>query len=195
MKNKEKIILVGGGGQCMASIDVIEQTGIYEIEAIVDVPEKVGQTILYYPILYTDDQLPELSKRYKNFLVTVGQIRSSELRIKLFNILKSLEVTLPVIISPLAYVSRHATIDEGTIVMHHALVNADARVGKNCIINSKALIEHSATVGDFCHISTGAIINGDAIVGERCFVGSNAIARHGITIPANSFIKANSLVK
>lgn len=31
---------------------------------------------------------------------------------------------LPVIISPLAYVSKHAGIEEGTIVMHYALENA-----------------------------------------------------------------------
>ena len=51
-------------------------------------------------------------------------------------------------------------LQKGTIVMHHALVNAGAKVGANCIINTKALIEHDAVVEDHCHIATAAIVNG-----------------------------------
>ncbi|HOG73136.1 MAG: acetyltransferase [Bacteroidales bacterium] len=195
MSQKEQIILVGGGGQCRASIDVIEQQGLYEIAAIVDIPSRVGQNVLGYPISFTDDELPSLATNYKHFLITVGQIESPQPRLKLFRLLKQLNVSLPVIISPLAYISPHSEIGEGTIIMHHVLVNAGAVIGKNCIINSKALVEHDTRVEDFCHISTGAILNGEVTVGEQSFIGSNATLRQGVTIPVGSFIKANTLVK
>jgi sugar O-acyltransferase (sialic acid O-acetyltransferase NeuD family) len=167
---------------------VIEQTGVYQIAGIVDREEKLGQSVLGYKIIATDLDIPELVKEYKNFFITVGQIKSSENRIRIFQTLKESGVTLPVIISPLAYVSKHANIREGTIIMHHALINAGAKIGSNCIINTKALIEHDAVVGDHCHVATGAIINGGANVGRGTFFGSGAVCREYVEIDENLVI-------
>ena len=185
---KEKIILVGGGGHCKACIDVIEQEGKYQIVGIVDVLGKLHQKILGYEIIATDDDLPELVKDYDYFFITLGQIKKPEKRIRLFRKAKELGVKLPVIISPLAYVSKHAKIEEGTIIMHYALVNAGAAIGKNCIINTKALIEHDAVIEDHCHISTGAVINGGVEVGTGTFFGSNAVSKEYVEIGKNAVI-------
>ena len=82
---KEKIILIGGGGHCKFCIDVIEQSGICKIAGIVDLPEKLHQKILGYEIIATDDDLPRLINEYKNFLITLGQIKSPEKRIRIFS--------------------------------------------------------------------------------------------------------------
>jgi len=99
----------------------------------------------------------------------------------------------PVICSPLGYITPHAQVADGTIVMHHALINAGARVSRNCIINTKALVEHDAIIEDHCHISTGAIVNGGATIGCGSFVGSNSVSPEYALTPCNSFIKANIL--
>ena len=184
----DKIILIGGGGHCRSCIDVIEQGGIFRIAGIVDVPEKLHQKVLGYEIIATDDDLPRLADEYENFLITLGQIRSPEKRIRLFKTLKDLGVKLPVIISPLAYISKHAGIEEGTIVMHYALVNAGAKIGKNCIINTRVLIEHDAFIGDHCHIATGAVINGGVEIGSGTFFGSNAVSKEYVKIGKNAVI-------
>ncbi len=185
---KERIILIGGGGHCKSCIDVIEQQGNYHIAGIVDVSEKLHQKVLGYEIIATDDDLLRLVHECENFIVTLGQIKSPEKRIRIFKKLKDLKAKLPRIISPLAYVSRHAQIDEGTIVMHFALINAGAKIGSNCIINNKALIEHDAIIGDHCHIATGAIINGGVKVGSGTFFGSNAASKEYIEIEENVVI-------
>jgi len=185
---KEKIVLIGGGGHCKSCIDVIEQYGTFRIVGIVDVPEKLHQKILGYEIIATDDDLPDLVTEYENFLITLGQIKSPEKRIKLFETLKESEARFPVIISPLAYVSKHAKIGEGTIIMHYALVNAGAKIGKNCIINTRALIEHDAVIADHCHIATGAVINGGVKVGSGTFFGSNAVSKEYVEIGENAVI-------
>jgi sugar O-acyltransferase (sialic acid O-acetyltransferase NeuD family) len=155
---------------------------------IVDVPDKLHQKLLGYEIMATDDDLPQLVNKNTNFLVTLGQIKSPEKRIRTFQILKELKAKLPVIISPTAYVSQHAQIGEGTIIMHHAIINAGAQIGQNCIINSKALIEHDAVIADHCHIATGAIINGGVTVGSGTFFGSNAVSKEYIEIGENVVI-------
>ncbi len=192
--NKLPIILIGGGGHCISCIDVIEQTGMYTILGILDVPEKVGQTVLNYPIIGTDFEIEKYIKECSNFFITVGQIKTVATRISIFNKIKKVGGTLPVIVSPLSHVSKYSNIEEGTIIMHHALVNANASIGKCCIINSKALIEHEASVGNFCHISTSACVNGQANIGQNSFIGSNTVIGNNISITLNTVISAGSQV-
>ncbi|MCG3658942.1 NeuD/PglB/VioB family sugar acetyltransferase [Aliarcobacter butzleri] len=190
---KEKIVLIGGGGHCHSVIDVIEQENKYEIIGIVDTKENIGKKVLDYKIIACDDDLETIFLSCKNAFITVGQIESNKIRVKIYNNLKKIGFNLPVIISPLAYVSNHSSIEEGTIIMHHALVNSNTKIGKNCIINTKALIEHDCIVEDNCHISTASVVNGSVIVKENSFLGSNATSKQSIEI--DGFIKAGSIVK
>jgi sugar O-acyltransferase (sialic acid O-acetyltransferase NeuD family) len=192
---KEKILLIGGGSQCKSDIDVIEQANIYEIYGIIDVQNKVGERLLGYPILGTDEEILFFKKEVDVFHISIGQIGLSDKRANLFNILEKQGLKFPVIVSPLAYVSKHAQIGDGTIIAHHVIVNACATIGKNCIINTKSLIEHDAIIGDNCHIATGAIINGGVNVGRDSFIGSGAVSKQNSTVPSGSFIKANSIIK
>jgi sugar O-acyltransferase (sialic acid O-acetyltransferase NeuD family) len=188
------IILVGGGGHCISCIDVIEQTGLYQIIGILDIPEKSGEKVLNYPVIGTDNELERFLPDCADYLITVGQIKTSALREKLFQKIKMAGGNLPVIISPIAHVSKYANIEEGTIVMHQALINAGAKIGKACIVNSKALIEHEATIGDYCHISTAACINGQVNIGDNCFIGSNTVVGNNLAIVDNSIVAAGSQV-
>jgi sugar O-acyltransferase (sialic acid O-acetyltransferase NeuD family) len=190
---KEKIVLIGGGGHCHSVIDVIEQENKYEIIGIVDTKENIGKKVLDYEVIASDDDLETIFLSCKNAVITVGQIESNKIRVNIYNKLKQIGFNLPVIISPLAYVSRYSFINESTIIMHHALINANVKIGKNCIINTKALIEHDCVIGDNCHISTASVINGGVTVKENSFFGSNATSKQSIKI--EGFIKAGSLVK
>lgn len=185
------ILLIGGGGHCKSVIDVIELEGKYTIAGIIDKKELIGQEVLGYKVIGCDDDLDKLLDTYKYAVITVGQIKSNNLKVKLFNKAKNLGYILPIIKSPLAYVSSHSTIGEGTVIMHQALLNASTSIGKNCIINTKALIEHDATIEDHCHISTSAVINGGVLVKKDTFVGSNATTKEYVEV--DGFIKAGEL--
>jgi sugar O-acyltransferase (sialic acid O-acetyltransferase NeuD family) len=180
--SKPKLILIGAGGHAHACIDVIEQHGGYQIAGLVGKPEEMHDHHLGYAVIGKDDDLPELAKTIQYALVSLGQIKTSEHRIRLYQQVVALGFKLPTIIAPSAYVSRHATLGAGTIVMHGAIVNAGASVGENCIINTRALLEHDSTVANHCHISTSAIINGNAAIGSGCFIGSGAIVKEGSSL-------------
>jgi len=195
MPKRKKLILLGGGGHCKSCIDVIEQEGKYKILGILDRKESVGQTVLDYTVIGTDDDLDPYVTQGCSFLITVGQIKSPAIRHKLSHLLNKSNATLATVVSPRAYVSQHALVGEGTIVMHDAVVNAAASVGKHCIINTKALVEHDATIEDLCHISTSAVINGGVKVQEGTFFGSNAVSQEYVSTNKNDFIKAGSIYK
>lgn len=190
----KQIVLIGGGGHCAACVDVLAAVGEYWPAAITDKVESLGHDVCGHKITATDDDLPELIARFRNVLICVGQIKSPAPRRALYEQVKALEADLPTHVSPLAHVSARASVGEGCIVMHQALVNARACVGANVIINTRALVEHDVEIGPHCHISTGALVNGNCRIEAGCFVGSGVVLREGIRIGAESVIGCGAVV-
>jgi sugar O-acyltransferase (sialic acid O-acetyltransferase NeuD family) len=190
----EPIILIGGGGHCLSCIDVLELANMFEIVGILDTSDKVGTTLSGIKVIGTDDDIPLLVSKYKNFLITIGQIKSSEKRVRIYETVKKYGGNLPVVISPKAYISPSAFIDEGTIIMHNSLINAKAVIGKGCIINTGALVEHEVTIGDFCHISTQAIVNGQVYIGKNSFIGSNSVIANNVTLHDGIIVAAGACI-
>ena len=188
MMSQNAILLIGAGGHARACIDVIEQEQRWTVAGLIGLQQEIGTKVLDYSVLGSDADLSMWLGQCPRAMITLGQIKTPQLRIKYFNRLLSSGCELPVIISPHAYVSPHAKIGPGTIVMHGAIVNANAIVGANCIINTHALIEHDASIGNHCHIATAAVINGGVQIGEGTFIGSNTSVRQDIHIGAGSMI-------
>jgi len=191
MKNKKKIILIGAGGHSISAADVIELENKLKIYGFIDNKKPV---LKKYKIIGTDKDLQKIRKKVNNALITIGQIKNLFLREKIYNKLKRYKFYFPKIVSPLAYVSREASVDDGTIIMHRAIINSKAKIGKNCIINTGAIIEHDVVVGNNCHVSTGAVINGGTIIGNNCFIGSGTVIKQNIKIGRDCLINANKFV-
>lgn len=189
------LYLIGGGGHCRSCIDAIELEGKFRIKGIFDMQENVGKSVLGYPIVASDAEIEKFVSENSYFLITIGQIKTSEARVKFYNQLKKLNAKLATVISPRAYVSKYARIGEGTVVLHDVLVNSNVEVGENCILNTKCLLEHDVKVGSHCHISTASVVNGGCNVEANCFVGSNAVLRQGSTVPEGTLIQAGSFYR
>ncbi len=187
------LILIGGGGHCKSVIEAAESAG-YSVLGILDKPEEVGKEVLSYKVIGTDDDIPAFVDKAE-FVISVGFILSPAIRIKLFQKVKEAGGKLATIVASTAYVSKYATIGEGTVVMHHAFVNAGAKVGNNVILNTFCNIEHDAVVGNNCHISTGTMVNGDCKVGNNVFVGSQSVLANGITIGNDIIVGAGSFLR
>lgn len=186
----KKLYLLGGGGHCRSAIDVIELEAKYAIAGIFDLKENIGKTVFNYLIIDEDKNLQKYINSENYFLITIGQIKNPTPRIKAFEVLQKLGANFATIISPLAHVSKHSIIADGSIVMHHSIINAGSRIGKNCIINTKALIEHDVIVNDHCHCSTASIVNGGCIIEANSFIGSNTVLKEGVRVPISSVIGA-----
>ena len=188
------IIILGAGGHAKACIDVLESENKFNIVGLVD-SSSTHNEVLGIPIIGNDDDLGKIFDNIKNAIIGIGQIKSPELRVKLYKKLIDIGFSLPVIKSPRAYVSGSSEIGKGSIIMHDVIVNSSSNIGKNCILNNKALIEHDVSVGNNTHIATGAIINGGVKVGENCFIGSGAVIKQMVSICDNSVIGAGVVLK
>lgn len=188
------ILIFGTGGHAKSCIDVLKSSEKYELSGFVS--ESGDNKTLFegYPIIGQDHEIKKIRLTFSNALIGIGQIKSSKTRTNLFKLLKKNDFKIPAIYSKYAYVSDHSYVDEGTIVMHHGLVNAGSKIGKNCIINNKALIEHDVIIEDNCHISTGAILNGGVEIGSGSFIGSGSIIRESVRIGENCIIGAGNYI-
>ncbi len=187
------LLFIGGGGHCKSVIEAAESAG-YRILGVLDLPDKLGKRVLSAKVIGTDEDIPYYVDKAE-FVITVGFIKNPETRIKLYNKVKEAGGKLATVIASTAYVSKYASIGEGTVVMHHAFVNAGAKVGCNVIINTFANIEHDAVVGDQCHIATGTMVNGDCKVGNNVFIGSRSVLSNGIVVGDDIVVGAGSLVR
>lgn len=187
------LILIGGGGHCKSVMEAAESAG-YSILGVLDMPENVGKSILSTKVIGTDDDIPAYVDKAE-FVITVGFIKNPAIRIKIYNRIKEAGGMLATVVASTAYVSKYATLGEGSVVLHHAFVNADAKVGCNVILNTATNIEHDAVIGNHCHISTGTMVNGECRVGERCFIGSQSVLANCITVGDDIIVGAGSVVR
>lgn len=174
------IVMVGGGGFCKSVIDVAEDAG-YHILGVLDLPEEVGKDILSYKVIGTDNDIPQYVDK-ASFVVTVGHIKESALRRKIYKKIKDAGGKIEIVVAKDAYVSPYAKIGEGSLIMHKAMVGADVVVGDCSIINTLCNISHDAKIGHFCHISTCASVNGNCSVGDDTFIGSQSVVNQGISV-------------
>ena len=193
--NKSEIILIGAGGHAASCIDVIEAQGAYSVAGFVAKDNIINRVVQKYIHIGSDADIPKLRSSYAYALIAIGQIKSPNTRIKIYEQLLESGYELPSITSPTAYVSPHARIGIGTIIMHGAVINAGAVIGNNCIINTLATIDHDTIVGDHSHISTGAILNGGVTVGNESFVGSGSVVRQDIKIGSKAIIGMGLVVR
>ena len=190
-----RLVLVGGGGHCKSIIDSAISMGIYDEIVITDAEIKVGTFIMGCKVVGTDEVLPELKRYgYDNAFISVGSIKSNDLRKKLVDSVQEIGFRFPIICDKSAAISTSAFIDEGTFVGKNAVINADAQIGKHCIINTGSIIEHECVIGDFSHISVGSILCGGVFVEESVFLGAGSTVIQGVKIGKDSVIGAGSTV-
>ena len=192
--NMKSIVLFGSGGHCKSCIEIIENSREFKIKGIVVKKGNKIKSFMDYKVLGNDDNLRECLKKDDSALICVGQIKSPDKRIELFDFLKKHKIEIATLLSNSSIISKNSYIGQGTAVMHRVIINSGAKVGINCILNTSSLIEHDVNIGDHCHISTGVIINGEANIGDGCFIGSGSIIREGVNIGDRSIISAGQVV-
>lgn len=192
----EKIIILGKGGHAESLADIIERESKYEIAGYV-INDTVGQMDGgKYPVIGSDADLGGIFESgIRNAAMGIGYLGKSDLRERLWEKLKTIGFSLPVICDPSAILAGNIKFGEGTMVGKGAIVNSNVSVGKMCIINTSAIVEHDCVVEDFSHISVGSVLCGEVRVGKSSFVGANATIIQGKSVGNHCIIGAGTTVR
>lgn len=184
--------MVGYGGHAKSVADSIERQQKYNIIGYTDAEARES----HYKYLGTDAVLKNyFGQGVKNAAIGIGYMGKGDVRVKLYEHLKHIGYSLPIIVDPSAVISETAQIGEGTFIGKGAVVNAEAAVGKMAVINTMALVEHECVVGDFTHVAVGAVLCGQVRVGDSVLIGANATILQCIDIPSNIIIPAGETVR
>ena len=192
---KDNLIIIGSGGHALSCIEIIEHNDDYKIIGLIDNSKEIGSFIFGYEVIGNDNDLNQIYSESKNAFIGIGQIKSHETRLNLYNNLKKIGYKLPTIIAKNSYVSKRSEVGEGTIIMNDVFINANSKIGNNCIINNKTLIEHDCHIFNNCHISTNVTLNGNVIINKNCFVGSGSVFKNGYELKPNQIIPFGSRIK
>lgn len=204
MSEAKKILLIGGGGHCISVLDSLLSSYNYEEIGIVDKrPTMMGtsdkvpkqHTIMGVPVVGNDDDLNKLyADGYTHAFITVGSVGDVTIRIKLYELVKSIGFYIPNIIDKTGIVSQRAICGEGIFVGKKAVVNANTQIGNCAIINTSSVIEHECLIGDFTHVAPGSIVCGNVHIGSETHIGAGSVIKQGIQIGKETMIGAGSIV-
>ena len=189
------VVIVGGGGHGVAVFDVLINHPDFSVLGYMDQHKTKAMSNLPINYLGTDDNLPNLIKKPSLAVIGIGQIKSSEQRITVTKKFINANILFATVVSPNALVSTYSGIQNGTVILHHAFVNAGCQIGEFNIINSATVIEHGVITGNFVHIAPRAVILGDVQIGHGSFIGAGAIIREGVTVGKNCIVGAGVTVK
>ena len=181
MKNKS-VYLYGAGGHAKVIRDILEACDI-TLKGIVDDNPSTTQ--------FMEMEVMHALKSSEEYIVSIG---NCDIRRKIAEKLADSGCKFTTAIHPSAIISKHASVEEGSVVMHGAIVQSGARIGRHCIVNTSATVDHDCNIGDYVHIAPGVTICGDVTIGEGCWVGAGSVVIQGVKIGKGSFIGAGSVV-
>ncbi len=184
--------IIGAGGHAKVVIDAIEAganewsiVGLFD-----DAAGRHGEMVLGYSVL-GDTSLKELRTHgLAAIFVAIGENSVRE------QIVRRLEPWFhwPTIIHPNAFVSRHATIEKGSLVCAGATIQVAARIGRFAIINTAASVDHDCVIEDFTHLGPGVHLGGSVSIAEGGFLGVGASVLPSLSVGKWSLVGAGSVV-
>ncbi len=166
-----KICLFGAGGHGKAIKEIIESQK-KQITAFID-DNPITEIVLNAPVFKTNALKEFVNQK---FIISIG---NNLIRKKVSQLYK-LKYTKA--IHSKSLMSQTSTIDEGSVIMPGAIVNAAVQIGKHCIINTNAVVEHDCVLEDFVHVSPSATLSGQVKIEEGTLVGAGAVVIPSIKI-------------
>lgn len=183
----EKLLLVGAGG--FGRVVLEHASALYDCAflddgdaAIVDGVDVIGRT----------SEMASFYPEYKLLIVTIG---NNKLRERLYTEAAAIGYSFPNIILPTAYVSPHAHIGSGCVILNNAVVQNNARCGDGCILNPGVELHHDSTIGSFCLVYTNSVIRSLTAVGDRVWIGSTATVSTSAAVPDDTTIGDGEVFK
>ncbi len=190
----ERIVVIGASGHAKVIIEAIESIGKYKVYGLIDSFKPIGQKVLGYEILGTEDIIPTLAKQgVCKGIVAIGD---NWTRYVMHTRIKEIEPGFEFItvVHPSAVISKSVRIGKGTVIMASVTINALAEIGDGCIVNTNASFGHDGVLNDFSSIAPGVTVGGNVKIDFCSAVSLGANVIQGVTIGRHSIIGAGALV-
>ena len=189
MPSPSNLIIVGAGGHALSVGDAALSAG-WTVVGFYS-PDGTGPASILGPVLSSLDSL-ELSNTAFALGIGTNHVRETVAR----DISRRFAQTEIVsVVHATAWVSSHATVHPGAVILAHTSVGPGSTVGRGALLNTGASLDHESSLGDYASLGPGARTGGSASVGERTMIGIQAGIVRGVTVGSDCVVGAHSLVK
>lgn len=172
----DNLAILGAGGHGRVVADAADAAG-WTVSGLFDSSAPPGDHP--WPIMGDAETLCARLAAFDGVVVALGD---NDLRLAWTLQLAARGAALATIIHPTAWVSTHARMGGGTVILAGAVVGTGARLGRGVIVNTGASVDHDCVLGDGVHVSPGARLAGGVTIGERSWIGLGAVVREGLTL-------------
>ena len=178
----EKLILVGAGGFGRV---VLEHASLIFDCSFVDDGLDIGTLIDGVEVIGSTSDLRKLRVEYDKLIVTIG---NNTIRQQVYDKASQFGYSFPNIIHESAFISKHANVGNGCIILNNAIIQNGSRIGNGVIINPGVEIHHDSYVGDNVLIYTNTVVRSLAKVGNRAHIGSTLTISNEVIVPDDAVI-------
>lgn len=150
------LLILGAGQYSAIAYEIAKASGTFEKIDFLDdfAPKAIGKI----------SEAPKLLKDYPYAIVAMGNITN---RMKYLQYLEELGFKIPVLQSPMAYVSESAYVGSGTIIEPLAVIHSNTKIGKGCLVCAGAVINHDTVIEDGCQIDCNSVVPSSQTVPEK----------------------------
>ena len=183
----DKLLLVGAGG--FGRVVLEHASTLYDC-AFVDDADAVE--VDGAPIIGKIADIKKLYGEYQLLLVTIG---NNALREQIYSEAANVGYDFPNIIHPSVYLSSHAHIGRGNVILNNVVIQNNATMGNGCILNPGVELHHDSSIGNSVLIYTNSVVQSLTHVGDRVWVGSTATISTGAIVPNDTRVEDGEVVK
>ncbi|MEW8200476.1 MAG: NeuD/PglB/VioB family sugar acetyltransferase [Candidatus Thiodiazotropha endolucinida] len=191
INNNKPLVIIGSGGHACCVKDVAHLAGFSTV-GFIDRTRSKGEIINQLPILGGDELLHDISF-ISGHLFAVG-IGSPIARRRYGELLLKKQADCPAIVNPSSFVSPHAILGSGVLLMGMNAVNHGARLDDFVALDWQVTIGHGAHLGSAVFAGPGSRVAGDVICGEETYLGLGCQVIERVRIGRGSLIGAGSTV-
>ena len=188
MPSPSNLIIVGAGGHALSVADAALSAG-WTVVGFYS-PNSTGLASILSPVLSSLDSL-DLSDTAFALGIGTNHVRETVAE----DISKKLDQTEIVsVVHTTAWVSPHATVHPGAVILAHTSVGPGSTVGRGALLNTGASLDHDSSLGDYASLGPGARTGGDVSIGDRTMIGIQSGIRHGVTVGSDCVVGGHSFV-
>ena len=158
----KNLLIIGAGQYGLVAKEVAESMGEFKKIGFLDDNNRVA--------IGKIDNFEKYLCEYSYAFIAMG---NNNLRLTLMERFKEAGYKIAILISPCAYISSSAKLDEGTIVEPMAVVQANVNISKGCLVCSGAIIKHNAVVGAGCYLDCNCVVQSNAVIPEKTKLNAN----------------------
>ncbi len=179
--------ILGAGGHARVLVDLMRETdGALQPVAAFDDSPSAPADVLGVPVAGHSDLMAELQERgVTQAALGVGAVTRNQLRVTLFERLRSMGFELPALVHPRSLIEASAVIADGAQIFAGAIVGSNVRIGTNAIVNSGVVVSHDCVIGDHVHLTPGCTLAGNVKVGAGSVIGMGVTIYLGVEIGSN----------